>query len=249
MKFFLMGMIFSVRFLSAGALSLDEAQEYIYSHKVRKLHLGCGEAKFKGYINLDFPLSSHTIQTKSGADLFFDITKLKLHASSIDEVRNHHLFEHFSRFDALALLCSWQVWLKEGGELVIETPDFQKSIENLVTSDKLNYEQKQLVIRHVFGSHEAHWAYHLDGWYLEKFQTILSKLGFGNFQFDQYEWNNISNITVRCEKVVTLSVEELLIRSKEILSSSLVNRSDSELKMLEVWYQGFTESLEDKVEM
>lgn len=29
------------------------------------------------------------------------------------------------------------------------------------------------MLRHVFGSHEAYWAIHKDGWYNEKFSTVL----------------------------------------------------------------------------
>lgn len=234
MRFFSLFLITITSLFSTEFVSLKDAQDYIYSHLSRKLHLGCGENKLENYINIDFPLDNHTIQTNSGADLFFDITKLKLENSSIDEIRNHHLFEHFSRFDALAFLCAWHLWLKKGGKLVIETPDFEKCVEHLVRSKNLTYSQRQLIIRHVFGSHEAFWAYHLDGWYLEKFRHILTQLGFGKFSFNQYEWANLANIIVKCEKEKELSISELIERCKLILADSLVNKSSSELKMLEV---------------
>ena len=60
-----------------------------------KLHLGCGQQYFEGYRNIDFPLTQHTVQTKSVADEHADLTSLRYPAGSIDEIRLHHVFEHF----------------------------------------------------------------------------------------------------------------------------------------------------------
>lgn len=88
-----------------------------------KLHLGCGRRYLEGYINIDYPLGEQTVQTDLVADKYEDITRLSYPTDSIDEIRLHHVFEHFTRTDALALLCRWREWLKPGGLLRIETPD------------------------------------------------------------------------------------------------------------------------------
>jgi predicted SAM-dependent methyltransferase len=69
----------------------------ILSDAETKLHLGCGQRHLEGYINIDFPASEHSVQDKSVADIQADITQLSYPASSIDEVRLHHVFEHFPR--------------------------------------------------------------------------------------------------------------------------------------------------------
>jgi hypothetical protein len=80
-----------------------------------KLHLGCSQKYLESYTNIDFPLTEHSVQTKSIADEHHDILGLSYPVGSIDEVRLHHVFEHFDRPTACALIASWGTWLKEDG--------------------------------------------------------------------------------------------------------------------------------------
>jgi len=146
-----------------------------------RLHLGCGTNHFEGYVNIDFPPSEHTVQKVVGADVFANIVDLHFPDNSVDEIRSHHVFEHFDRSAALALLCKWHKCLKVGGKLIIETPDFDGCVRFYLKSK--SYKKKQEVIRLLFGSHEADWAIHCDGWYREKFDDVLSKLGFEKLSF------------------------------------------------------------------
>ena len=97
-----------------------------------KLHLGCGQQYLQGYVNVDYPASEHQVQKSLRADLYTDLTKLSYPVASIEEVRLHHVFEHFSRPVALALLCRWRDWLAPGGRLHVETPDLMASARMLV---------------------------------------------------------------------------------------------------------------------
>jgi len=144
-----------------------------------KLHLGCGRLYLKGYVNIDYPQESHTT-IKVRADKYEDLRKLDYPEESVSEIRLHHVFEHFSRQWAYKLLSNWHKWLEVGGILVVETPDFDECVHRYVHAD-LAYRLK--LLRHIFGSHEAHWAYHLDGWGEEKFRFVLQKFGFENLEF------------------------------------------------------------------
>lgn len=208
-----------------------------------KLHLGCGESHLNGYVNLDFPSSEHTVQTRQGADAFADITKIAFPSESVDEVRSHHTFEHFDRQAALALLCKWHDWLKVGGTLVIETPDFEGSMQLLMNS-RYSYTQKQSIMRHVFGSHEAHWAMHYDGWYKDKFEHVLSALGFTNIYCEFTQWQLTKNIIVRAQKTAAAPAEIVQHRAKQILRDSMVDNSSSEEKMWQTWCSLFDTLLE-----
>ena len=147
----------------ADALAFLQKHNLTVPGQKLRLHLGCGESHLNGYINIDFPPSEHTVQTKQAADVYADITTLSFPPESIDEIRSHHVFEHFNRQQALALLCNWHQSLKIDGTLVIETPDFETSI-HMIAGTTLSYKEKQTVLRHIFGSQEAYWATHYDGW-------------------------------------------------------------------------------------
>lgn len=220
-----------------------------------KLHLGCGLQYLDGYINIDFPPNEHTVQSQLKADRFVDIIKLSYPDKSVDEIRLHHVFEHFSRPVALALLCRWRDWLKSGGKLRIETPDAMASFK-LMTSLRISFDKKQQVMRHLFGSHEASWAFHYDGWYREKFKVILKELGYTNFKFTKNKWGvcrNIEVIAVKSDK--NLNFQDYLLSVKRLLCQSTIRVNikekdsppESELEMLNVWTEEWKKAYNNKV--
>jgi len=200
-----------------------------------RLHLGCGEQYLQGYINIDYPSSQHTVQHKVVADVFADIRSIVLPEKCVDEIRLHHVFEHFDRSSALAQLIRWHEWLKINGTIHIETPDTMGCAKILVSDT--DYATKQAVMRHAFGSQEAHWAYHLDGWYQEKFQKVLSLMGF-NVEFKVWNWDSppyLPNIDVYATKERHLKRYELLAAADLVLADSKVRDVPSERKMWVEW--------------
>ncbi len=220
-----------------------------------KLHLGCGDKYLEGYLNIDFPQSEHSVM-KVKADRYADIATLHYPSGSIAEIRGHHVFEHFRRADALRLLLEWRRWLKPHGVLHLETPDFATSIfYYLFGGTKERYE----ISRHVFGSQEAAWAFHGEGWNKEKYKFVLKKLGFGNLRFRKisndlakrfqvpalnipgmfiplpvyrkFGGKKLPNITVFAERLPGEIDEKKAVR--EILSRYLVGREGE--AMLDVW--------------
>jgi SAM-dependent methyltransferase len=224
-----------------------------------KLHLGCGENYLEGYINIDFPISEHTVM-KPKADIYADIRQLEYPENSINEIRSHHLFEHFSRKEAIDLLLKWRKWLKPKGILRIETPDFYRCCWWFIFS---NFEERMQLIRHIFGSQEAKWAYHLDGWGRQKFKFLLKKLGFyqikfrksprilkifipyflrrlkflkkvlGDSLYKKISYLRLPSIEVFAQKTKT-DIDEDKVK-KELLKLSLVGYEPEENKLLNVW--------------
>jgi len=200
-----------------------------------KLHLGCGQRYIKGYVNIDFPSSQHTVQSSSVADIHYDITKLRYSANSISEVRLHHVFEHFDRATVCALLLTWHSWLIPNGLLRIEVPDFYKTafmVLNPFTKENV----KNVALRHIFGSQEAPWAYHYHGWTKSNIQKMLSLLGYKVLKITSNSWNytyNIEIFAIKHKETLDISHADKIV--KTILSNFLVDNSKSELEMLDIW--------------
>lgn len=198
-----------------------------------RLHLGCGEQHFEGYINIDYPPSEHSlIQVK--ADIYADIKSLDFPSESVDEVRLHHVFEHFNRVTALAMLIKWHKWLKIGGRIHIETPDLIGSAKTLVSN--ASWKTKTGVVRHLAGDQAAHWGYHVDHWFAERFERTLSALGFESVQTRSTSWTKepyLANVEVVAVKTRDNSLQEQLKAAETLLWESAV--APEEKPTWEVW--------------
>ena len=198
-----------------------------------RLHLGCGENHFDGYINIDYPSDQHNVMQVQ-ADVLTDITKLALPPNSVDEIRLHHVFEHFNRVTALAMLMRWQTWLKPGGKLHLETPDIKGCAENLLNG--ATWQIKMAAIRHLAGDQAAGWAYHVDHWFPERFQRTLTQLGFNNVQTQSSKWDSAphcANVQAIGFKEQSLSQEELLVRADALLWESTLAAAED--PTFQVW--------------
>jgi SAM-dependent methyltransferase len=230
-----------------------------------KLHIGCGEKYLEGYINIDFPQSEHSV-IKIKADVYKDIRLLSYDDNSVDEIRSHHLFEHFERADAIALLIKWRRWLKPGGKLIIETPDFYNCA--VAYTFALTQKRRMELGRHMMGSQEAKWAIHYDFWDAPKFEYVFKKCGFNkikirNYQnavaqhfpkvlflnivgnllpasfYKKYGGHKLPNIVVTAYKADKQIDENTIAR--EILSQYLVGKEGE--PMLSVWVKQFEDAL------
>lgn len=127
-----------------------------------KLNIGSRKKHHKGYTTID-------IESGHGVDFVGDFRKMSF--EGIDEILAEHLLEHFSRDESIAVLGLWNKWLTIGGILIVETPDFEGICENF-------NKDRYWMTRHTYGSQEADWAFHKDGWYEEKFKDVLPSVGF-----------------------------------------------------------------------
>lgn len=212
--------------------------------KPLRLHLGCGQWRFDGYVNIDFPPSEHTTIPKLGADLHADITTLRFPDGTVDEIRLHHVFEHFNRVTALALLIRWHRWLKIGGVLCIETPDLIGSARTLLSDAA--WKTKMAVVRHLAGDQAAKWAYHVDHWFGERFQRTLSALGFGSVQKEEKSWSQepyLSNVIVTAHKTEERTVDTQFSAAGQLLAESMV--SPKERPTWEIWMRELQTLLAD----
>lgn len=208
---------------------------------MKRLHLGCGERYLEGYINIDFPLTEHSVQKKSVADEYHDIKLLQYPSGSINEIRLHHVFEHFDRPTACALIASWNSWLPIDGVLHIEVPDFERTAK-IALSHFTKKAIKKVAIRHIFGSHEAAWAIHAEGYGEWMVNDILGAFGFIVNKVKKNKWKNTYNIEVFALKKYSFNLDQLYIRAQTYLKDFLVDESEKHL--LDVWMSIFRKQLE-----
>lgn len=208
-----------------------------------RIHLGCGERRLDNYVNVDLPPGPDSIMDTQ-ADVFGDVPELRFPHGSVDEVRCHHVFEHFPRVEALALLIRWHEWLRPGGRIVIETPDLEGSARTLLSDQPLQV--KLGVVRHLAGDQAESWAFHVDHWFPERFRHTLSQLGFGAVAIEQRSWPHspfLSDVVASAEKVRSLSRDELIIRADALLAEATV--SPAERPTLERWMEQLRSRLAD----
>lgn len=208
-----------------------------------KLHLGCGQYYLEGYKNIDFPLDKHSVQQTSVADELADLTTLRYKRNSIEEVRMHHVFEHFPRTVISAMLASWHSWLKPGGIVHLEMPDFDASAR-LVLDDKASDRDRKVAIRHIFGSNEAPWAVHYDGWSDSRLRELFEVFGFKTDSTEHTAYRATRNITIiGYKKAKTYSKQEAVKHARDYLSKFNVDDSDTEQRLLDIWVKDFTVQL------
>src|SRR5262245_6313463 len=92
-------------------------EKYLAEHKVRKLHVGCGNNILGGWLNSDYcPSDSRVIHV--------DATKpFPFVENLFDYVFSEHMIEHVSYLGGLSLLAEACRVLKPGGKIRISTPD------------------------------------------------------------------------------------------------------------------------------
>jgi hypothetical protein len=208
-----------------------------------RLHLGCGQRYLDGYVNIDFPPSEHTVQIKSIADRHADLLGLRYAAGEIEEVRLHHVFEHFARHAACALVASWQSWIRMGGCLRIEVPDML--LTGLAAINPLaSFKQRCVAERHLFGSHEAEWASHKEGYSTGQLRKLVRAFGFTVNRIKRNSWRGTYNFELFGEKKHAMDRAASEQAARAYLGEFLVDRSTGELRLLDTWMALYSRQVE-----
>lgn len=119
--------------------------------------------------------------------------------NDIEEIRSEHLLEHFGRDEAIVILNLWKDWLKKDGILIVETPDFESICKAFEGKDRAT---QYWLTRHAYGSQEADWAYHRDGWYEDKFKQLFPEIGFEIMSIERNHTRGyLPNIKVTAKKI------------------------------------------------
>lgn len=135
-----------------------------------KLHLGCGEKYWPGFVNIDFV----------GGDIQADILKLKFPKNYADEIHLIHVFEHLHRLQAEEAAMHWFDVLKPDGFLCLEVPCLDKIAKMICDGEKnFNYTLFGLYGDVRLGREEM---LHKWCWSKKEIQQVLEKIGYIDVQ-------------------------------------------------------------------
>jgi hypothetical protein len=107
-----------------------------------KFNMGCGRDRIDGYLGVD--MHSDT------ADIKQDIMKLDLPERCADEIFASHVIEHIPQHRAPKVLEKWLATLKDGGMLVMETPDLAGLCKDYLEQDGADQHMTAMCI---YGAH------------------------------------------------------------------------------------------------
>ena len=177
------------------------------------------------------------MQPENTVNVYSDITALNFPEKSISEIRSRLFFECFDRSTAMALLWKWHKWLEIGGTLCIETSDFEQCAHAFINASTI--QEKQHIIRQIFGSQETGTAFQYDGWFQEKFQHYLKLLGFDTFCFEKTKYYDDYCIKITAKKTIHLNKAQRFILAKNLLQEYCIDSSTCEKKLHKVWLNNF----------
>lgn len=138
-----------------------------------KLHLGCGDVRLPGFVNVD---ANKTF----ASDVIDDIAKLtSFNDNSAAEIYVCHVLEHFAHDEVPPLLRRWFDVLKPGGALRISVPD----IDKIVRIYMANWEHFQTPghspwIGLIYGGQKDRYDFHKTGFNAVWLRKLLGDAGF-----------------------------------------------------------------------
>lgn len=150
----------------------------IFNKSFYGIHLGSGEAIFEGFCNIDASLYPC-------CDVVAGVEKLKLSSNSVGIIYNSHVFEHFPREKAKAVLYEWYRVLKPGGKIFICVPDLEVLFSMYLNSLPKYYldserEVADLACAVIYGGQTNKYDYHFYGYSFITLKALLKSVGFTN---------------------------------------------------------------------
>jgi hypothetical protein len=122
------------------------------AHTLHKLHLGCGQDHWEGYVNID-------VDPSARADLVLDLKDLpKAFApASVSEICGYHVLNYLSYWNACSFFRDAGRILAPGGVLILETVNLE-TVARLLLSAQGNLPQYFEGVRAIHGFGLDHMA-------------------------------------------------------------------------------------------
>lgn len=152
------------------------------------LHLGCGESRMEGAINID-------VRPLPNIDVVADVRKLPYKDGEVDGIVNRNIIEHFGRAEIKPLLAEWSRVLKTGGFINIETVDVGK------TMDKWREIPEENLLDGILGAQTYPENFHKMLFTREILERFLTEAGMEVKEVNQFEAREIPRIRVLAFKL------------------------------------------------
>lgn len=140
----------------------------------KKLHLGCGNRKIHGFVNID-------IRGEVEPDVICDIFKISEKFENIDLIYTCHTLEHAHREQVPEILTDWYTALKPGGILRLSVPDLKAVCEYYVETENLDN-----LYGLIYGGQKNPFDFHYTGFDYNTLRRIVKQVGFREFR--RYDW-------------------------------------------------------------
>lgn len=141
---------------------------------MKKLHLGCGDKRIEGYVNVD-------IRPNTSVDLVSDLRNLPFELNEFDVIYSCAVIEHFGRNEWLDLLQSWTKFLKPGGKIYLSTSDFDSISERYAKTKNL-----EELLGLLIGGQKYEYDWHGMVFNYSILKNALENLGYQDIQ--RYNW-------------------------------------------------------------
>jgi len=129
-----------------------------------RVHLGCGNIRKNGFLNVDHRPTGAT-------NMVCDIKKLPFPSGSVKLIECYHVIEHIPHPEVPSMLREWYRVLQPGGRIIIECPDFDQAVKQYLEGNEHR-------LYNIFGLQRFPGDAHLFGYNKKRLSELLSRVGF-----------------------------------------------------------------------
>lgn len=147
------------------------------ARKIRKpktplrLHLGCGNRRQDGFVNVDLHLSHAT-------DYVADIKNLPCPSASVERIECYHVIEHIPHREVAKYVDEWHRLLEPEGKLVVECPDFDRAVEEYLAGNEER-------LFNIYGRQRFPGDTHRYGYNSARLKMLLEEAGFSSVTLEE----------------------------------------------------------------
>jgi len=199
-----------------------------------KLNLGCGQTYKPGCINID--KFDNTV-----VDKICDISDLPFKVNSVDLIEASQLIEHFDYIHCKYILSEWFRILKPGGNLILETPDLEKTFKKFVSG---NLEIQKTTLQWIYGI-DSLGMQHKTGFTFDLLRDLLQEIGFEKILREHPRTHRYEpGIRIVCEKPKKYLKKQLFASFRKRTLNELKIEDSYILIPLEKWIKEVLELYE-----